>query len=307
MPSVQLEQGTIHYEEAGSPAGRPAVCVAGYLMGGDLWAQLGERLAGQGLRVLMPSFPTGAHREAMRQGADVSPAGVARIVASFIEALGLEDVVLVGNDTGGAISQVVAARHPERLGALVLTNCDAFEEFPPGLFKALVRAAKIPGALRAGLQPLRTAVARRSPVGYGLLSHADVDDLAKRWVEPVLRDKGVFDDLRRFTAAIDPELTLEAARTLASFDRPVLLAWGVDDTLFSMKLAERLRDAIPGARLERIEGSRTLPMVDQPERLAEVIGEFLAAGSGPASGAGHAAARSDRRPVSVRSSSATAR
>ena len=305
MSSVQLEQGTIHYEEAGPPDGRPVVCVAGYLMGGDLWAGLAERLTGKGLRVIMPTFPMGAHREAMKEGADVSAAGVARMIAGFMEALGLEDVVLVGNDSGGAISQVVAARYPERIGTLVLTNCDAFEEFPPGIFKALVRAAKIPGALKAGLQPLRTAAARRSPLGYGLLSHRNIDHLATAWVRPPLRDCRIFEDLRRFTASIDPAQTREAARTLSSTDMPVLLAWGTDDKLFAMELAERLRDTIPGARLERIEGARTLPMIDQPDRLAEVMLEFLE-GSGPRSGAGDATASAARGRASDRPSTTTA-
>ena len=299
MPSVQLEQGTIHYEEAGPPDGRPVVCVAGYLMGGSLWAELAERLAPQGFRTFMPDWPMGAQREAMAPGADVTPAGVARMIAAFLEALDLDDVVLIGNDTGGAVSQVVAARHPERLGALVLTNCDAFEQFPPGMFKALVRAAKIPGALKAGLQPLRTAAARRSPVGFGLLSHGDVDHLAKDWVQPVLTDDAVFADLKRFTAAIDPALTIEAARKLGSFDKPVLLAWGTDDRLFPLKLAERLRDAIPGARLERIEGSRTFPMIDRTDRLAEVMVEFLG-------GSGGSAASSERGRASDRPSTTTA-
>lgn len=301
MPSVQLEQGTIHYEEAGPPDGRPVVCVAGYLAGGDLWSGLAERLAGRGMRVLMPTWPMGAHREAMKPGADVSPTGVAQMIAGYMDALALEDVVLAGNDTGGAVCQLVAARHPDRLGAVVLTNCDAFEEFPPRMFKALVHAARIPGVLRAGLMPLRSAAVRRSPLGFGLLSHGDVDHLAKAWVEPALGDRAVFDDLRRFTAAIDPALTIEAARTLGSFDRPVLLAWGTDDKVFPLALAERLRDAIPGARLEKIDGARTFPMIDQPDRLAEVVGEFLGA-----SGSADAAGASARGRVSDRPSPTTA-
>ena len=283
MPSVQLEQGTIHYEEAGPGDGRPVVCVAGYLAGGDLWVGVAERLATQGLRVIMPTWPMGAHTEAMKRGADVTPAGVARMIAGFLTALDLDDVVLMGNDTGGAVCQVVAARHPERLGALVLTNCDAFEEFPPAPFKHLVRVARMPAALlRAGVMPMRFARVRRSPLGFGLLSHRDVDYLARAWVHPMLTDGAVFDDLRRFTAAIDPELTQEAARTLASFDKPTLLAWGGDDNLFPMELARRLAAVIPGARLETIPGARTFPMIDQPDRLATLVGEFLGAGDAPA-------------------------
>ena len=133
--------------------------------------------------------------------------------------------MLVGNDSGGALCQVVAVDHPERLGALVLTNCDMYENFPPSFFKALVAAAKLPGGLKAALQPMRTAAVRRSPLGYGLLSHGDVDQLASGWVRPVFENPDVLEDLRRFTVAIDNEVTLDAARAPARLRqaRPVRL------------------------------------------------------------------------------------
>ena len=273
MPAIQLQQGTIHYEEAGPPDGRPVVFVHGYLMGGDLWAVLGEKLAARGLRAIMPTWPLGAHTEPMRPGADVTPRGVAAIVAGFLEALALEDVVLVGNDTGGALCQVVAVDHPARLGALVLTNCDMYENFPPSFFKALVAAAKLPGGLKGALQPMRTAAARRSPLGYGLLSHGDVDHLASGWVRPVFDDPAVLEDVRRFTVALDNELTLDAAARLPGFGKPVLLAWGTDDKLFPLALAQRMAAAVPEAHLATIAGSRTFTMIDQPERLATLIAE----------------------------------
>jgi pimeloyl-ACP methyl ester carboxylesterase len=276
MPAVELEQGTIHYEEAGPPAGRPVVCVHGYLMAGDLWAGLGERLGRRGLRVLMPTWPLGSHRQPMRDGADVTPRGVAAMIAAFLEALDLRDVVLVGNDTGGALCQVVAVDHPDRLGALVLTNCDAFENCPPSFFRALVAAAKVPGGLRAALTPMRTAAARRSPLGYGLLSHGNVDHLAREWVRPPFEQPGVFEDLRRLTVAIDNRVTLDAAARLGGFDKPVLLPWAVDDRLFPLKDAHRLASVLPQARIEAIEGSRAFSMLDQPDRLAELIGSFSA-------------------------------
>jgi pimeloyl-ACP methyl ester carboxylesterase len=276
VSTVELAQGTIHYQEAGPPEGRPVVFVHGYLMAGDLWTDVGERLAARGLRAIMPTWPLGSHPEPMRPGADVTPRGIAAIVAGFLEALGLEDVVLVGNDTGGALCQVVAVHHPERLGALVLTNCDAFENFPPSFFKALVAAAKLPGGLKAALAPMRTAKARRSPLGYGLLSHGDVDHLARHWVQPVLSQDGVLDDLRRLTAALDNEVTLDAAARLPRFERPVLLAWALDDKLFPVEHAHRLAALLPDARVETIERSRTFSMIDQPERLATLIGEFAA-------------------------------
>ena len=190
----------------------------------------------------------------------------------------------MGNDTGGAICQVVAAGHPERLGALVLTNCDAFEAFPPRAFKPLVAAAKVPGGLRAALAPMRSAAVRRSPLGFGLLSHGDVDHLAGRWVEPVFTQRRVLEDLRRFTAAIDPSVTLDVAARLPGFARPVLLAWALDDRLFPLKLAQRLAATLPDARLETIEDPRAFSMLDQPDRLAALIGEFAL----QRSAAGHA-------------------
>ena len=284
MPAIQLQQGTIHYEEAGPRDGRPVVFVHGYLMGGDLWADVGARLAERGLRAVMPTWPLGAHPEPMDPAADLTPRGVAAIVAGFLEALELEDVVLVGNDTGGALCQVVAVDHPARIGALVLTNCDMYENFPPSFFKALVAAAKLPGGLKAALQPMRTATARRSPLGYGMLSHGDVDHLARGWVKPVFEQPAVLDDLRRFTVALDNEVTLDAARRLGAFGKPVLLAWAPDDKLFPLELAQRLAAAVPGARLETIERSRAFSMVDQPERLAELVGDFAAAGQRSAAG-----------------------
>jgi pimeloyl-ACP methyl ester carboxylesterase len=192
--------------------------------------------------------------------------------------------VLVGNDTGGAICQVVAVDHPERLGRLVLTNCDAFENFPPSFFKALIAAAKLPGGLKAALAPMRTAAARRSPIGYGLLSHGDVDHLARHWVEPAFAREEVMDDLRRLTVALDNEVTLDAAARLPRFERPVLLAWALDDKLFPVEHAHRLAALLPDARVETIERSRTFSMIDQPEQLAKLIGVF----AGQRSAAGQA-------------------
>ena len=128
MPIVDLPQGPVHYTEQGD--GRPVVCVHGYLMGEELFAPLAERLARSGLRCITPTWPLGAHRTPMAADADLSPAALARLIADFRAALDLHDVVLLGNDTGGALCEVLAAQRPDRMGALVLTNCDAFDNFP---------------------------------------------------------------------------------------------------------------------------------------------------------------------------------
>lgn len=274
MPAIELEAGTIHYKETGPRDGRPVVFVHGFVMGGDLFDGLGDRLAAQGLRCFAPTWPFGAHTEPMRPGTDVTPRGGAAIIAAFLTALDLEDVVLLGNDSGGAVCQVVAVDHPERLGALVLTNCDMFDNFPPGPFKALVKAARVPGALRAMLAPMRTAAVRRSPMGFGALSHHDVDHLARGWVRPALTQPAVFEDLRRFTLGLQASVTQDAAARLPGFHRPVLLPWGTDDGFFPREHADRMAALLPDARVEAIPDSKAFSMIDQPDRLAELVGAF---------------------------------
>jgi pimeloyl-ACP methyl ester carboxylesterase len=276
MPVCELPAGRIHYEEAGPSDGRPVVFVHGYLMAGSLWRLVAERLADAGLRCLAPTWPMGAHPEPVAPHADVSPGGIAGMVAAFCERLDLRDVVLVGNDTGGVVAQLVATRHPERLGALVLTSCDAFERFPPAPLKPLIALARVPGAVRAALAPMRLAVGRRSPLAYGLLAHADVDHLTREWVRPALADPRVADDLRRFTLALRQEVTLEAGARLRTFDKPALVAWSADDRVFPVEDGRRLAAALPQGRFELIEGSRTFSMIDQPDRLAALVGEVAA-------------------------------
>ncbi len=149
MPTVTLNAGTIHYEKAGPSDGRPVVFIHGYTMGSSLWRPLSERLATRGFSCLAPTWPLGAHTEPMLDGTELTMEGIAAMVGELLDALALEDVVLVGNDTGGAIAQLVATTTPERLGALVLTSCDAFEHFPPPILKPLIVAAKAgPGVRR---------------------------------------------------------------------------------------------------------------------------------------------------------------
>ena len=280
MPVVDLPSGPVHYSERGS--GRPVLCLHGYLMGEELFAPLAERLADAGLRCITPTWPLGAHRSPMSPEADLTPYGLARIVADFCEALDLDDVVLLGTDTGGALCQVVATRHPDRIGAMVLTNCDAFDNFPPSFFRLLVPLAAVPGGLTALLQALRLRALRRSPVGYGLLSHRTIDDLTARWARAVLENAAVRRDLRKVTRALRSEVTEEAARELPRFDRPTLLAWARDDRFFPLEHAQRLAALLPDSRVEVIEKSRTFSMIDQPDVLAALVVALAATPGRPA-------------------------
>ena len=211
MPTITLNAGTIHYETAGPSDGRPVVFVHGYTMGSSLWRPLIERLAACGFSCLAPTWPLGAHTEPMLDDAELTMESIAAMVGELLDALGLEDVVLVGNDTGGVIAQLVATSEPDRLGALVLTSCDAFEHFPPPILKPFIAAAKAGPAYDAALQPLRTKFGRNR--GYGALAHADIDGLVAAWVKPALSNRRVRKDLRRLTACLNQETTVRPQRS----------------------------------------------------------------------------------------------
>jgi pimeloyl-ACP methyl ester carboxylesterase len=182
-------------------------------------------------------------------------------------------VTLVGNDTGGAICQLVVTRHPERLSRLVLTNCDAFENFPPRGFRLLPRLARIPGALTPLLQPARLKTVRRLTYRPFARRRLD-DDLLDSWVRPFLSSAEIRRDTTKVTVGIDRRHTLEAGRRLSTFEGEALIAWARRDPFFPFSYAERLAEALPAARLEAIEDSRAFVPLDQPARLAELISAF---------------------------------
>lgn len=277
MPSVRLDSGTIHYEKSGPADGRRLVFVHGYMMGASVWRPLAERLSQRGFLCIAPTWPLGAHVEAMSNGADLTMEGVAAIVGEFLDALDLQDVVLVGNDTGGAVAQILSTTADSRLGALVLTSCDAFEHFPPPIIRPLIEAARARPVFAAALQPLRTRFARGR--AYGALAHADIDGLAVEWLRPALGDSGVREDLRRLTGSLNRQSTVAAGDRLPQFTKPALIAWSADDEFFPIEDANRLAAALPNSRVEVIPQARTFSMVDQPDILADLINEFALAGA----------------------------
>ena len=272
MSTIELDAGTIHYEAIGPEDGRPVVFVHGYLMGGQVWRQVSQRLAGLGLWCIAPTWPLGAHPQPLRLGADRTITGVAGIVADFLAALDLEDVVVVGNDSGGVVSQLVAVHHPERVGGLVLTSCDAFEHFPPPILNPVLVAAKFKPSFRLAIQAMRVPVVRKR--AFGALAHSDIDHLARTWVRPALASPAVVEDLRQLTLSFRTEVTTGVAARLPEFDKPALIAWSADDLFFEAGDGVRLAATLPNARLEVIKDARTFSMVDQPDRLAELISTF---------------------------------
>jgi pimeloyl-ACP methyl ester carboxylesterase len=275
MPQIELSAGTIEYADTGG-RGPVIVLLHGLLMDATLWDEVTAALS-PGHRCVAPTLPLGAHRHAMKVGADLSLPGIAKLVAEFLDRLGLDDVTLVGNDTGGAVVQLLAADGAPRFGRIVLASCDAFDNFPPGLTgRTLALAGKLPPTLFGlVMQQMRLRPLRRLPIAFGWLTRRG-DATAARWIEPVL----IQPDIRRETARMlravfaDKRLLLRAAESLPAFDRPALVVWAADDRVMPPEHGRRLAGLLADARLLEIPDSYTLIPLDQPAQLAEAIREF---------------------------------
>ena len=172
---VEVPQGRIRVREIGE--GEPLLFVHGYLVDGRLWDGAAERLAGD-FRCIVPDLPFGSHRTAMKSEADLSPPGAAEIIGELMSALGLDAATIVANDSGGAVSQMFTAAHPERVRRLVLTNCDTHENFPPKPFNLMPPLARIPGAMTLMAQPFRIGAMRR--MGFKPFAKKEIDPDAGR-------------------------------------------------------------------------------------------------------------------------------
>ena len=272
--TLDLNAATIDYEDTGGD-GPVILFVHGLLVDGTLWRKVVTGL--DGFRCVVPTLPLGSHRTPARDRSALTPIGVADLVAEFMERLELTDVTIVANDTGGAITQLLLTRRPERVARVVLTPCDAFENFLPPAFRPLQWAAKA-RLLAPTLLLMHIRALRPTPLAYGLLTKRRVpDEVLESWVRPALSSRRVRGDVQHFTRHIDKRLTLDAAAKLGAFGRPVLLAWASEDRFFKIAFAERLAAVFPDARLEPIADARTFVSEDQPDVLARLIASFAGA------------------------------
>lgn len=272
---VDLPAGRIRYRERGE--GPPVVYVHGLLVNADLWRAVVPPVAAAGLRCIAPDWPLGAH-ELPVPGADLSPPGVAALVATFLDQLDLRDVTVVANDTGGAITQLLMTGHPERIGRVVLTPSDSLERFFPLVFAPLPKLARIPGSMWPLTQLLRVRALQRLPFTFGWVAKRPIPpEVVDSYLLPSRRDPAVRGDLRRFLRGVHRRHTLAAARALPRFTKPVLLAWAAEDRLFPVALARRLAGLLPQATVVTIEDSHTFVPEDQPELLARLVVDFARA------------------------------
>jgi pimeloyl-ACP methyl ester carboxylesterase len=276
MNDVELTAGTIRYRDTGQ--GPPIVFVHGLLVDGTLWRKVVPQLEDR-YRCIVPDWPLGSHTIPMKPNADLSPPGIARLIGEFLDKLDLRDVTLVANDTGGALTQILmASGQTDRIARVVLTPCDAFENFLPPMFRPLQWLARVPGAVYPVVQSLRAPALRRLPLAFGWLTKRRVpNDVTAAWLRPAQTDKGVRRDVARLLAGVDSRYTMEAAEKLRGFERPVLIAWAPEDRFFPLADARRLAELLPDARVEEVPDSYTFVSEDQPELVARLVGEFAAA------------------------------
>ena len=271
--TVDLPQGTIAYRERGE--GPPLVFIHGLWVNGDHWRKVVPRLADR-YRCIAPDLPLGAHETPMNPDADLSPAGHARLIADLIAALDLDDVTVVSNDTADAFAQILVTEHPERISRLVLTPGDAFTNFLPwsikparglGFAPALLKLAARGWQTRIGRFAILAAIARNFPPR----------EILDGYSSPAVQNEAVRRDLQKFFRTASPRYTLRAARKLRSLRIPALVVWNRAPSLvFPKAHGRRLARIIPDARYEEVGGLAFVPE-DKPERLAELIADFVPA------------------------------
>ena len=271
--SISTRFGEFSYREAGD--GPPALFIHGVLVSSLLWENVIRELADE-RRCIAVDLP--GHGRTKVQNDDYTLTAYAKMIEDFCDTLGLGTIDLVGNDTGGAISQFIATRRPDRLRTLTLTNCDVYDNLPPEAFRPVVDMAAA-----GGLAPVLKEAARNPDVARANLAvgyeHAErlSDDKVLEYLEPFTSEEGARDAEARIVAPKAEELmALDPA--LQNLEVPALLVWGTGDIYFDIKWAQRLRDTIPGVTdLVEIEGGKLFFVDERADELVPAIRKHWAA------------------------------
>jgi pimeloyl-ACP methyl ester carboxylesterase len=272
MPQVALDQATISYRVLGpedSPH-PPVVFVHGILVDSRLWDRVADGLASRGFRCYLPDWPLGSHTIPIDEGVELSPHTVATMIHDFVEKLGLSDVTLVGNDTGGGLCQLVIDAYPDLAGRLVLTNCDAFDKFPPFPFDLVFALLRGPVSIKVLFEQMRFKALRHSPLGFGLLVTPD-PQLTASWLEPGRTDIRIRRNLARLLRAVAKTDLTDVSTRLHRFTKPVSIVWGQRDRSFTPELGRRLAALFPASTLVEVPDARTFVSLDAPSAVIDAI------------------------------------
>ncbi len=266
------EFGDIAYRETGS--GPAALFVHGVFLNSHLWDPLIERLSGLRRCIAIDILAHGATRAGVDQ--DLSFDAQAAMLAAFCRAVKLDQVDVVANDSGGGIAQIFAARHPGLIRSLVLTDCDAHDNWPPKQAEPLHRLAKQGGVGPVGRRMLEDlSFARQSfAIGFEHPDQISADDF-RTWLEPLFASETSTRNLERFIAGFDNRQTVAVAPLLRELQAPTLIIWGTSDPFFPVKWAYWLRGAIPGAKeVVELEGAKLFFPWERSEELARAMRDF---------------------------------
>ena len=277
MPEVELSAGPIDYDDTGGE-GPVLVFLHGVTIDGSVWRNVVADLRAD-YRCVVPTLPLGAHRRPMRPDADLSLKAMALLVAEFLGRLDLHQVTLVLNDWGGAQILIPEGR-TDRIARLVLTSCEAFDNYPPGFpGKIIGLAVRTPGALSVGMRLLRFQAFRRAPGAWGWMSKRPVPkEIMDRWFAPAARSAEIRRDLTKYGLSVpDKRVLLDWAEGMRGWDRPVLVIWAKEDKVMPREHGRRLAELFPDARLEELNDTYTLIPEDQPEKLAKLLRDFVPA------------------------------
>jgi pimeloyl-ACP methyl ester carboxylesterase len=274
--ALELPQGRLDGFRRGE--GPAIVFVHGWLANANLWRGVVELLA-ERFTCIALDLPLGAHRTALEPDADLSAEGCGALLADALDALALDEVTLVGNDSGGAYSQIAVSRRPDRVARLLMTSCETpYDEFPPRPFDGLPAAARDPEVLGQLLAALEDPEVRKLPAAFGLLVKHPLDPRASdSYALPCLRDPEILRDTAKAMAGASTAAVQRAGATLIeSWQRPALLVWSREDPVFPLEHARRYAAALPAAELVEIEDSYSFTPEDQPAALAAAISSWAA-------------------------------
>jgi pimeloyl-ACP methyl ester carboxylesterase len=271
---VEVASGRIAFVEAGQ--GLPALFVHGVPLNGFHWRHVIGRVQHRRRCIALDLMGLGYTEIAPSQG--VSFAAQARMIVEVFDALGIDRVDLVGNDSGGAIAQIFAAHYPQRLRSLVLTNCDVHDGWPPPQVLPIIEHARN-GTLAPIFQPLadrpdlaRARFARGESVPL-FRSYADpgvlTDAIIRLYLRPLLSSRQRIEAFERYWLGFDNAQTVAIRAALEALDVPTLIVWGLEDFFFDKKWAYWLKETIPGARrVVEVEDARLFFPEDRPDALA---------------------------------------
>jgi len=271
---IETPYGSIVYQDIGQ--GLPIIFLHGVLSNANTWHQVIEPLA-QHYRCIVPTLPLGAHEIALGYDAPITGDVITGIIDALANHLQLQEFALLGNDTGGAYAQIFASQHMERVSHLILTNCDAFEVFPPKLFSNLKLGVQIPFFTSLMGLLFRSPFVAQSKLALGALSQSlDGRSIQAHYLDNFMKNDAVRQDFKQVVHGFRPQDTIDAAEALQAFSKPVLILWGAEDKdLFPLALGHRLADIFTDVRFEIVENASTYIQEDNPQSFIQGIVDFL--------------------------------